>query len=57
MKKLLDELIRDKIISDVKYHKNFEQVLKEFKSFVYCNPDRDMGTIILARIDGMPLLE
>tara|TARA_B100000941_G_scaffold200102_1_gene145349 strand:+ start:3456 stop:3629 length:174 start_codon:yes stop_codon:yes gene_type:complete len=57
MKKLLDELIRDKIISDVRYHKNFEQVLKEFKSFVHCNPDRDMGTIILARIDGMPLLE
>ena len=57
MKKLLGELIRDKIISDNRYHENFEQVLKEFKSFVHCNPDRDMGSIILARIDGMPLLE
>ena len=57
MKKLLDDLIKDKIIYTIKYHKNFKQVLKEFKSFVHCNPDRDMGTIILARIDGMPLLE
>ena len=57
MKKLLGELIRDKILSDNRYHKNFEKVLKEFKSFVHFNPDRDMGTIILARIDGMPLLE
>ena len=57
MKKLLDDLIRDRIISANRYHKNFKQVLKEFKSFVHCNPDRDMGSIILARIDGMPLLE
>lgn len=57
MKKLLDDLIKDKIISTIRYHKNFKKVLKEFKSFVHCNPDRDMGTIILARIDGMPLLE
>ena len=57
MKKLLDELIEDKIISDNRYHENFEQVLKEFKSFVHFNPNRDMGSIILARIDGMPLLE
>ena len=57
MKKLLDDLIKDEIISTIRYHKNFKQVLKEFKSFVHCNPDRDMGSIILARIDGMPLLE
>ena len=57
MKKLLGEFIRDRIISANRYHKNFEKVLKEFKSFVHCNPDRDMGSIILARIDGMPLLE
>jgi|TARA_X000000368_G_C22411391_1_gene441996 hypothetical protein len=57
MKKLLDDLIKDKIFSVFKYHENFEKVLKEFKSFVHCNPDRDMGSIILARIDGMPLLE
>ena len=57
MKKLLDDLIKDKIISTIRYHKNFKQVLKEFKSFVHFNPNRDMGSIILARIDGMPLLE
>ena len=57
MKKLLDDLIKDKINSTIRYHKNFKQVLKEFKSFVHCNPDRDMGSIILARIDGIPLLE
>jgi hypothetical protein len=57
MKKLLDDLIKDKIISIVRYHKNFKQVLKELKSFVHFNPNRDMGSIILARIDGMPLLE
>ena len=57
MKKLLDDLIKDKIISVVRCHKNFEKVLKEFKSFVHFNPDRDMGSIILARINGMPLLE
>jgi len=57
MKKLLDDLIKDKIFSVVRCHKNFEKVLKEFKSFVHFNPDRDMGSIILARINGMPLLE
>jgi hypothetical protein len=57
MKKLLDALIRDKIIYDNRYYTNFEKVLEELKSFVHCNPDRDMGSIILARIDGMPLLE
>jgi len=48
------------IIENMVYHRchneRLQNVLKEFTSFIFYNPDRDVGSNILARIDGMPIL-
>ena len=39
------------------HNNRLQKVLTEFESFIFYNPDRDIGSIILARMDGMPLLD
>ena len=60
LKKLPDEVIFK--ISNLVYHMEHsilnKILLKEFESYILeKGNNRDMGSMILARIDGMPLLE
>ena len=49
-------LVIENIVCHSCHNDCLQNVLEEFKSFVLYNPDRDVGSNILARMDGMPIL-